>query len=144
MAENSFPTLVMSPARISFSYDLSQSDVAVPIEHHLFRSNSSSSPAVDFDFCTAQEACAQAPSSADELFSDGKILPIRIKESVAPPRRGVQPPEVPAPDLQCGKGEIGEGLKEEERKGAISEAEEKHVRLLNKCISRFTRLIIIL
>lgn len=125
-SENSSSTLVMSPARISFSYDLSQSDAA-PIEHH-FRSNSSSSSGVDFDFCT-QAACAQASSSADELFSDGKILPFRIKENVAPQRRGIQPPEVLAPDLQCGKGEIEEGLKEE-RKGAISESEEKHVRLL--------------
>ncbi|KAE9466706.1 hypothetical protein C3L33_01393, partial [Rhododendron williamsianum] len=121
-SENPSSTLVMSPARISFSYDLSQSDAA-PIEHH-FRSNSPSSPGVDFDFCT-QEACAQASSSADELFSDGKILPFRIKENVAPRRREIRPPEVLAPDLQCGKVENEEGLKEE-RKGAISESEEKH------------------
>lgn len=67
-------------------------------------------------------------------FSDGKILPIRIKDTVAPPRREIQQPEVLSPDLPCGKGEIDEGLKE--TKGAISESEEKHS---SKSFWRFKR-----
>lgn len=59
--------------RISFSHDFCQSDV-VPVEHHPLRSNS-----IDFDFCV-REGFDQESSSADELFSDGKILPTQIKK----------------------------------------------------------------
>jgi hypothetical protein len=59
--------------RISFSHDFCQSDV-VPVEQHPLRSNS-----VDFDFCV-REGFDQESSSADELFSDGKILPTQIKK----------------------------------------------------------------
>ncbi|OWM84656.1 uncharacterized protein LOC116202614 [Punica granatum] len=65
----------MSP-RISFSHDLSLSDI-LPIEHRPFRSNSMGpNSSFDFDFVPLD----QEPSSADEIFSDGKILPIQIKK----------------------------------------------------------------
>lgn len=67
----------MSP-RISFSHDLSQAE-GVPIEQYI-RTTSSSS--IDFDFCVFRESFDQESSSADELFSDGKILPIEIKRKL--------------------------------------------------------------
>ncbi|XP_020233041.1 uncharacterized protein LOC109813284 [Cajanus cajan] len=68
----------MSP-RISFSHDFSQSDV-IPVEKHPLRSNSSGlNPSIDFDFCV-HESLELESSSADELFSDGVILPIQIKK----------------------------------------------------------------
>ncbi|GMP41942.1 hypothetical protein CsSME_00011858 [Camellia sinensis var. sinensis] len=66
--ENSSPGLITSP-RISFSHDLSQSDI-VPIKQRVLRSNS-------YD---------QQSSSADELFSDGKILLVQIRQKL--PRGG--------------------------------------------------------
>nr|XP_043616250.1 uncharacterized protein LOC122588191 [Erigeron canadensis] len=67
--------------RISFSYDLSQSDT-VPVEQ-LLRSFSSSSSSVDFNFCIHDNNNDQyqhsSPSMADELFYNGKILPTQIK-----------------------------------------------------------------
>ena len=85
----------MSP-RLSFSYDLSQSDV-IPIEQRIFRSNSSSSNNnnIDFDFCVLESFEVES-SSADELFFDGKILPIQIKRKMLPPKPP-QAPSVPAP-----------------------------------------------
>lgn len=77
-SENS--SRAMSP-RISFSHDLSQSDI-VPVEQ-LLRSISSSS--LDFNFCT-NETSDQQPSMADELFSNGKILPTQIKKTATPPQ----------------------------------------------------------
>ncbi|EXC20493.1 hypothetical protein L484_027046 [Morus notabilis] len=63
-----------STPRISFSYDFIQSDV-VPIEQRPLRSNSPGlNSSIDFDFCV-RESFGQESSSADELFSDGKILP---------------------------------------------------------------------
>ncbi|KAJ1391435.1 hypothetical protein SESBI_36676 [Sesbania bispinosa] len=64
--------------RISFSHDFSQSDV-IPVEQHPFRSNSSGlNPSIDFDFCVS-ESLELESSSADELFSDGRILPTQVK-----------------------------------------------------------------
>ncbi|KAI3813480.1 hypothetical protein L1987_18205 [Smallanthus sonchifolius] len=83
--------ITMSP-RISFSHDFSQSD-PVPVEQ-LLRSLSSSS---DFNFCVQQNSNHH---HADELFSDGKIIPAQIKRQ-SPPRPPPQPPIVnripPAP-----------------------------------------------
>ncbi|GAY43888.1 F1O19.11 protein [Citrus sinensis] len=69
----------MSP-RISFSHDFCQSDF-IPVEQrqqgqHLIRSNSTG---IDFDFCV-RKSFDQESSSADELFSDGKILPTEVKQ----------------------------------------------------------------
>ncbi|KAI3699453.1 hypothetical protein L2E82_43781 [Cichorium intybus] len=73
--------MTMSP-RISFSHDLSQSDT-VPVEQ-LLRSFSSSS-SVDFNFCVQQNPNHHHASMADELFSDGKIIPTQIKHHPSPP-----------------------------------------------------------
>ncbi|XP_024974507.1 uncharacterized protein LOC112512665 [Cynara cardunculus var. scolymus] len=73
--------ITMSP-RISFSHDLSHSDT-VPVEQ-LLRSFSSSST-VDFNFCVQQNPYHHHASMADELFSDGKIIPTQIKQHPPPP-----------------------------------------------------------
>ncbi|KAI3669620.1 hypothetical protein L6452_40920 [Arctium lappa] len=101
-SENSGGTTA-SP-RLSFSYDLSQSDT-VPVEQ-LLRSISSSS--VDFNFCVQENSDHNHASMADELFSDGKILPTQIRSAIGrdkhapipprvenqkPPSTAVQPPE---------------------------------------------------
>lgn len=82
-----------TPPRISFSYDFLQSDV-VPIEQRPLRSKSSGlNSSIDFDFCVRQISCYDnEPSSADELFSDGKILPAEIKKNPDRPT-----PEKPSP-----------------------------------------------
>ncbi|XP_010415253.1 PREDICTED: uncharacterized protein LOC104701304 [Camelina sativa] len=83
----------MSP-RISFSRDFCQSD-AIPIEKRALRSPSSTSKpsslnsSIDFDFCipggvTSGESFDQGSWSADELFSNGKILPTEIKKKPEP------------------------------------------------------------
>ena len=84
-------SMCMSP-RISFSHDLCQADV-VPVEHDPSQSNS---PTNDFDFCV-YESFYQDTSSADELFYDGKILPIQIKKKIATPKSTVQQPKPPLP-----------------------------------------------
>lgn len=73
------PSPGMSP-RISFSYDIASNDT-VPIEQYI-RSSSSS---IDFDFCVFRESFNQESSSAEELFLNGKILPIEIKKRLSPP-----------------------------------------------------------
>ncbi|KAL3640427.1 hypothetical protein CASFOL_015395 [Castilleja foliolosa] len=79
--------------RISFSHDLHQSDV-VQVEQYVRTSSPSS---IDFNFCVFSESFDQdQSSSADELFFDGKILPIEIKRRLAPPRKVDDPPP-PAP-----------------------------------------------
>ncbi|XP_027359089.1 uncharacterized protein LOC113867804 [Abrus precatorius] len=83
---------MMSP-RISFSHDFSQSDV-IPVEKHPLRSNSSGlNSSIDFDFCV-HESLELESSSADELFSDGVILPTEIKKkknNIAPLKPKTQP-----------------------------------------------------
>ncbi|KAL3844885.1 hypothetical protein ACJIZ3_002288 [Penstemon smallii] len=109
------PTLGMSP-RISFSHDLSQTDV-VPVEQYI---RSSSPSAIDFDFCVFRESFDQESASADELFFDGKILPIEIKKRLSPPKKAAalpppSPPLPPPPRPQI----------QESKKIPISESEEK-------------------
>ncbi|XP_022734575.1 uncharacterized protein LOC111288080 [Durio zibethinus] len=67
--------------RISFSHDLSQKDDAEPIEeqHHRRLDTSLLDSSSDFDFCFGNSFVQELPS-ADELFSNGKILPIEIKK----------------------------------------------------------------
>ncbi|XVF71622.1 hypothetical protein PTKIN_Ptkin12aG0053700 [Pterospermum kingtungense] len=70
----------MSP-RISFSHDLCHFDV-VPVEQRPLRSKSSSTnSSIEFDFCVRESFEHEYSSSADELFSDGKILPTEIKKN---------------------------------------------------------------
>ncbi|KAK6921723.1 hypothetical protein RJ641_012230 [Dillenia turbinata] len=73
------PCLIMSP-RISFSYDLNQSseDATTELPHQrsdltLLDSNS------DFNFWVNESFTIES-SAADELFSNGKILPMQIKK----------------------------------------------------------------
>ncbi|KAJ6324442.1 hypothetical protein OIU76_011693 [Salix suchowensis] len=66
--------------RISFSHDLNQPTDAVSIEdHHHHRRLDSSLLDPDFDFCIGN-SFVQELSSADELFSNGKILPVEIRK----------------------------------------------------------------
>ncbi|KAL1291858.1 hypothetical protein AAHE18_20G230600 [Arachis hypogaea] len=70
----------MSP-RISFSHDFSQFDV-IPVERIQppLRSNSSRfNSSIDFDFHIHEEN--NQTSSADELFSEGRIVPTEIKNT---------------------------------------------------------------
>ncbi|KAL2504382.1 hypothetical protein Adt_20003 [Abeliophyllum distichum] len=84
----------LSP-RISFSNDLSQKDDLIPVEKYI-QSNSSST--ADFDFCVFRESFDQESSLADELFLDGKILPVEIKKRLAaPPKTAAEPPLSPPP-----------------------------------------------
>ncbi|CAN4123619.1 unnamed protein product [Withania somnifera] len=89
---------IMSPARISFSHDVSQTG-SVPVEQYIRSTSPSSS--IDFDFCVFRESFDLESSSADELFFDGKILPIEIKRRIssAPPIKTEQrlPPPSPLP-----------------------------------------------
>ncbi|XP_057779579.1 uncharacterized protein LOC130998165 [Salvia miltiorrhiza] len=91
MAVQVFPDGPSSP-RISFSHDLRNDDV-VPVEHY----PRSPSSGIDFDFCVFRESFDHESSSADELFFDGKILPIQIKKRLSPPLlRSAPPPPPPA------------------------------------------------
>ncbi|XP_073279509.1 uncharacterized protein [Primulina huaijiensis] len=66
---------VISP-RISFSLDLKESDlIPVNVQTNRLILN----PTIDFDFCIAPHFPHQI-SSADELFANGKILPVQIKK----------------------------------------------------------------
>ncbi|KAK7290750.1 hypothetical protein RIF29_05401 [Crotalaria pallida] len=75
---------IISP-RISFSHDISQSDI-IPVEKHPLGSSNSSglNSNIDFDFCVS-ESFELVSSSADELFLDGRILPTEIKRSKSAP-----------------------------------------------------------
>ncbi|KAK9115005.1 hypothetical protein Syun_021802 [Stephania yunnanensis] len=107
----------MSP-RISFSHDLCQSDV-VRIEHL----DQTISP--DFDFCVFEIES----STADELFSDGKLLPLEIKKQQ--PIISSQKPPIAPPSRQIDSKK--ESLKEMIEKS--SKTEEK----IGKSFWRFTR-----
>ncbi|XP_060194781.1 uncharacterized protein LOC132623983 [Lycium barbarum] len=81
---------IMSPARISF--DISQTgSSSVPVEQYIRSTSPSSS--IDFDFCVFRESFDLESSCADELFFDGKILPIEIKRRISsvPPKKIEQP-----------------------------------------------------
>ncbi|XWS36924.1 hypothetical protein CRYUN_Cryun20dG0127000 [Craigia yunnanensis] len=83
----------MSP-RISFSHDLRHFDV-VPVEQRPLRLKSSGlNSSIDFDFCV-RESFEQESSSADELFSDGKVLPIAIKKKDVPAKQTDQSNSAP-------------------------------------------------
>ncbi|CAO2825403.1 unnamed protein product [Amaranthus hypochondriacus] len=71
----------LSP-RISFSHDLKNSDI-IPIESQN-PLKSSSLLDYDFDFCVSKTSYDHDSSSADELFSNGVILPIQIKKENIP------------------------------------------------------------
>lgn len=84
----------MTP-RISFSHDFSQSDF-IPVEQNPFRSNSSGlNSSFDFDVCVC-ETSEHESSSADELFSGGKMLPTEIKKKKKTPHQQQQPQSSPS------------------------------------------------
>ncbi|XP_057481959.1 uncharacterized protein LOC130768865 [Actinidia eriantha] len=74
--------LVSSP-RISFSQDLRQPENARIDGYHRQSDLSLSDPNFDFHFCISKSFNHEL-SSADELFSNGKILPIQIKNKKKP------------------------------------------------------------
>ncbi|GAV66280.1 hypothetical protein CFOL_v3_09790 [Cephalotus follicularis] len=80
--------------RISFSHDLNQSGDVVAIEddHHRLDSALLDS---DFDFCIGS-SFAQELSSADELFSNGTILPVEIHKKVQTKLHIHQPESAPS------------------------------------------------
>ncbi|RAL49190.1 hypothetical protein DM860_014408 [Cuscuta australis] len=87
---------VISP-RISFSHDIPQTGF-VPVEQYV---RSSSTSSMDFDFCVFRQSFDlqdNSSSSADELFHNGKILPIEIKRRIGPAPT-TQPPPPPPPAI---------------------------------------------
>ncbi|OAY31342.1 uncharacterized protein LOC110631172 [Manihot esculenta] len=78
--------------RISFSHDLNQTADDVSIDRRLDSCLLDS----DFDFCISS-SFVQEFSSADELFSNGKILPIEIKKHFVSTKDTDQPKPVPSP-----------------------------------------------
>lgn len=120
------PRLGISP-RISFSHDLSQTDT-IPVEQYIRSSTASSS--IDFDFCVFRQSLDQEPPSADELFFNGKILPVEVKKRLSPPKKipslPKQPPVLPHPQIQ-------QSVKITEKKIPIPEPEEKQ----STCLSFF-------
>ncbi|WOK97727.1 hypothetical protein Cni_G06435 [Canna indica] len=73
--------------RISFSHDLCQVDVSEPTVDGADRRLDLSLPldvvaaSSDFDFSLGADVFSQDPSLADDLFSDGKLLPLPIKNA---------------------------------------------------------------
>lgn len=106
--------------RISFSHDFSQNDV-IPVEQHPFRSKSSGlNSSIDFDFCV-NESLNLESSSAEELFSDGRILAAEIKKKQVPLKQTLttQSPS-PNPSLNpsyssCNNDSNGKNLKKESK-----------------------------
>ncbi|KAM0986837.1 hypothetical protein ACFX2I_011015 [Malus domestica] len=76
--------------RISFSHDLDKTNHA-PKQGQRLDSSLSDSTA-DFDFCIVNNLKLEL-SSADELFSNGKILPVQIKRNLAAAEETHQPEE---------------------------------------------------
>ncbi|KAH0696483.1 hypothetical protein KY290_013854 [Solanum tuberosum] len=120
---------IMSPARISFSHDVSQTG-SVPIEQYIRSTSPSSS--IDFDFCVFRESLDLESSSADELFFDGKILPIEIKRRISsiPPRKTEQqqllPPPHPLPPCNTsGKTLNNEYAIQNNKTGVLESSDEK-------------------
>ncbi|XP_057436536.1 uncharacterized protein LOC130728963 [Lotus japonicus] len=79
-SENCGVSVSPGSPRISFSHDFSQSDV-IPVEQHPFRSNSSGLSSFDFDFPVSESLLLDESSSAEELFSDGRIRILPSTES---------------------------------------------------------------
>ncbi|XWS50746.1 hypothetical protein CRYUN_Cryun12cG0113800 [Craigia yunnanensis] len=77
--------------RVSFSHDLGQAD-NVPIElNELRRDTMLLESCSDFEFNICSSSFEQESSSADELFANGMILPVRFQE-----KKVVQKCELPA------------------------------------------------
>ncbi|KAJ9173054.1 hypothetical protein P3X46_016230 [Hevea brasiliensis] len=82
----------MSP-RLSFSIDFCQEEtIPTPLQ-----SQSCSSNFNDFDFCFHSNEINLESSSADELFVDGKILPVEIMKKIAASQELHRPIIIPSP-----------------------------------------------
>ena len=122
---------VATGPRISFSHDFSQSDV-IPVEQHPFRSNSSGlNSSTDFNFCVLDSSELES-SSADELFSDGRILPSEIKKKRNAPLsqmfKSTSQPPLPQPQAVRENASTGRNMKKpmnKESKYVNDEADEK-------------------
>ncbi|KAJ4828882.1 hypothetical protein Tsubulata_039852 [Turnera subulata] len=77
--------------RISFSHDLNQTTDAASMEDHQIRLDSCLLEP-DFNFCV-NNSFGQELSSADELFSNGKILPVQIKKQFVSSTKHSQQPK---------------------------------------------------
>ncbi|KAL4341177.1 hypothetical protein GQ457_08G014510 [Hibiscus cannabinus] len=113
----------MSP-RISFSLDLCHFD-EVPVDRRPLRSAKPSSlnSSIDFDFCVGESFEQQQPSSADELFSHGKILPTDIRKNNVPlPSKQTdhQPPPPPPPQEDVNVNVNVNSTKEDDQKQSSS------------------------
>ncbi|KAE8713343.1 cysteine-rich receptor-like protein kinase 26-like [Hibiscus syriacus] len=117
----------MSP-RISFSLDLCHFD-EVPVDRRPLRSSKPSSlnSSIDFDFCVGESIEQQQPSSsADELFSDGKILPTCIKKNNVPSKQtdhqSSLPPLPPPPHDEVNINSTKGSRNEDEQKQSSSKS----------------------
>lgn len=139
--------------RISFSHDLNQNDV-VPIDHYHRRLDASLlDSASDFDFCIG-DSVVQEPSTADELFSDGKILPVEIKKKLVTmeqlrqveavqsrPQRPLPPPTTETAKKMRLKEFLSVGFDEEEKPASKSFWQFRRSSSLNCDTSRNRSLI---
>lgn len=129
-----------SAPRISFSHDLGQAE-GEPIQHYVQRADSLLlGPDSDFEFSISSsfehESC-----SADELFSNGVLLPLRVKERVVGSKEihSCTPrPVAPRPPLPGDKSSKKESMKEVML--ANSDLEKKHVAKSFWSFSRSTSL----
>lgn len=125
--------------RISFSYDLCQTDLAAVQRP---RSDSLLLESNDFDFCTSQSFQQDAPSScAEELFSDGKILPQDIKkQQLLPPK----PPAHQSPKKESLKDIIDNSHKTEDKEKDKSSSSRSFWRFKrsSSCGNGYTRSLI--
>ncbi|XP_023521240.1 uncharacterized protein LOC111784934 [Cucurbita pepo subsp. pepo] len=109
-------TLGISP-RISFSHDLNQAD-SLPSSSDCNRGRLDLTlPESDFDFCIGN-LLMQDLSSADQLFCNGKILPVEIKKSIVSKPNESTPP-IPTTSVSSEKKSLKELL------SASFDAEEK-------------------
>ncbi|CAI0451391.1 unnamed protein product [Linum tenue] len=131
------PSSAISP-RISFSHDfcLSEFDQQQQQQQHPYRSASPGS-SIDFDFCVRKSSFDHDPSSsADELFSDGKILPTAIKTAAVVRPKPSLPPPSPHPKPRIEESSAGKEIDDNHRR---EEDEESKQQSSSKSFWRFKR-----
>ncbi|XP_017974547.1 PREDICTED: uncharacterized protein LOC18602037 [Theobroma cacao] len=89
--------------RISFSHDFGSSTISPMQQYCPLRSTSLPlNSSIDFEFDVRINSIDQeCYSSADELFSNGKILPIQIKKNISPSKQDQQQPTSHKPQPQA-------------------------------------------
>lgn len=105
--------------RISFSHDLKSSTGSIPVQDPRIHSDLRllDSTASDFVF-TITNTLSQQLSSADELFSDGKIIPLEIKniisnENIRPLKKSPSSDKLSEPILKTHQKRLKEFLSDE-------------------------------